>query len=252
MSKRTEMAVFEKTICIPGVRFTRTAMLFDRIDEETLIAGGAFLQAADECSAWWRGDHLNAYCGYNLAKDEKENGRAYDELTREDKLKQYTAKYSAIWNKEPKTLRQYLWIARLYNSSCRQDELFWTHHVEATVGSNGDLAICQNWLDLAVKNRWSASQLRAAIRKTRRDEQGEDEGPAAQTLLPMELVACRRFANAHIAGVAYMDLEEARAQLSELESVLAYAKALHARINPGLLPFTTNPQGGKESLSAAA
>ncbi len=264
MSKRTELMVMEKSISIPGVRFTRTSMIFDQLNEESLVAAGAFLQAVDECGAWWRGDHLAAYCGYNIGLEEKENGHAYDELTKQDKLKQYTSRYSTTWNREPKTLMHYLGMARFYNLSCRQEELSWSHHYEAAVGAggaSGDTAIAQNWLDLAIKHRWSASELRAAIRNAKRVEAAGTE-PRAQMLLPVELVNCRRFASAHLASVADMDVEEARAQLAELEHVHAYIVALTRRCAPiealnaantaGPLLAAAHLPRGKESLSAAA
>jgi len=233
MSKKTELAVFEKTIAIAGVRVTRTAMEFATTDAETLRDAGAFLQAVDACSAWWWGDFLAAYCGYEIKAEEDENG-PMDELTRGDKLKQYSAKYAVIANREPKTLWQYLWVARFYNSSCRQEQLTWTHHVEATVGADGDLAKAQEWLDAAIKHRWSSSELRAAIRKAKRADEADADGPEAQSLLPIELTNCRRWASAAIHRVDDMDVEEARAHLAELDQVLAYAKALHARLMPTL------------------
>mgnify|MGYP007089696095 CR=1 FL=1 len=253
MSKRTELQVMEQTIAIPGVRFTRSAMIFERLNEDTLVAAGAFLQAVDECGAWWRGDHLAAYCGYNIGLEEKENGRAYDELTKQDKLKQYTSKYAATWNREPKTLRHYLGMARFYNLSCRQDELSWTHHYEAAVGAGGavgDLAMAQEWLDLAIKNRWSVSELRAAIRNAKRAAAAPVE-PQAQMLLPVELVNCRRFVCAHIATVADMDVEEARAQLAELEQVHAYIMALTRRVSPSVGGFSQAQRAKDGELLAA-
>jgi ribosomal protein L20 len=247
MSKKTELAVFEKTIAIAGVRVTRTAMEFATTDAETLRDAGAFLQAVDACSAWWWGDFLAAYCGYEIKAEEDENG-PMDELTRGDKLKQYSAKYAVIANREPKTLWQYLWVARFYNSSCRQEQLTWTHHVEATVGADGDLAKAQEWLDAAIKHRWSSSELRAAIRKAKRADEADADGPEAQSLLPIELTNCRRWASAAIHRVDDMDVEEARAHLAELEQVHAYIVALTRRVSPSLSILPA--ERGKESFSA--
>ena len=252
MSKRTELQVMEQTIAIPGVRFTRTSMIFERLEEDTLLAAGAFLQSVDECGAWWRGDHLAAYCGYNIGLEEKENGRAYDEITKQDKLKQYTSKYAATWNYQPKTLQGFLALARFYNKDCRQSELSWSHHWEAAVGSRGkgDLATAQNWLDLALKHKWSKSQLRAAICNARREDAAPAE-PQVQMLLPVELVNCRRFASAHLSVVKDMELEEAQAQLVELDQVLAYIRALTERVQL-CVSQRRAPYNGQESLLEAA
>lgn len=253
MSKKTELAVMDRigrSIAASGVRVTRTGLEFARVDEQALQEAGSFLQTVDACSAWWWGDFLAAYCGYEVKAEEDEHG-PMDEITKGDRMKQYSARYAAISGKEPKTLWHYLSTSRFYsNSSRRREELTFTHHVEARDGAGGDEAIADQWLDAAVENRWSASELRAAIRKTKRAKQEPDE-PMPQTLLPMELVACRRFASAHLAKVADMDVDEARAQLVELEKVLEYIKALTLRVSSPTLSVVPTP-GGKESLPRAA
>lgn len=231
MSKKTELEVMERigrSITASGVRVMRTGLVFDKVDERALHEAGAFLQTVDACSAWWWGDYLAAYCGYEVKAEEAEHG-PMDEITKGDRLKQYTARYAAIAGKEPKTLWQYLWIARFYNFSCRQEELTWTHHVEATVGAEGDLAKAQKWLDAAVNNRWSASELRAAIRKTKRAEQEPDE-PMPQYVLPLELVQARRWGSAHLESVAEADMEELVAQVREVEPLIEWWKRAMGRI----------------------
>lgn len=232
MSKKTELDVMDRigrSITDHGVRVTRTGLTFERVDERALQEAGAFLQTVDACSAWWWGDYLAAYCGYEVKAEEDEHG-PMDELTKGDRMKQYTAKYAAIAGKEPKTLWHYLSTSRFYaNSSRRREELTFTHHVEARDGSNGDEAVADQWLDAAVEHRWSASELRAAIRKTKRAELEPDE-PMPQMVLPMELVACRRYASAHIGKVETMSVDEARAHLAELEQVHAYITALTRRV----------------------
>lgn len=242
MSKKTELAVFEGAMpAIEGVRFTRNALVFERVDEGALVAAGAFLQAVDACAAWWWGDFLAAYCGWSLKKDESDAGSKFDALTAVDRLKHYTARYAAIAGKEPKTLMMWKGVSEAFKSSRRREDLTWSHHAEVKFGCDGDEAVEDNWLDLAEKHRWSVSQLRAAMRKTKRSEQEPDE-PLPQLILPMEVVECRRYATAAIKRVDDMALEEARALLEELTPVLALAAALNRRLTPG----------GKESFSAAA
>lgn len=242
MRELMQRAVFEKSIAIDGCRFTPTALQFSRVDEETLVTAGAFLQAIENCSAWWWGDFLAAYCGYNLKVDEKENGGAFDELTRRDKEKQYSARYAAICAKEPKTLAHWKGVATFFNSSRRREELTWSHHIEAKEASDGDAAVADHWLDLAEKHKWTHAQLRAAIRRTKQAEQEPNE-PMPQLILPMEVVQCRRWAGAAIKRVDDMDIEEAVALLKELDNVITLAKALASRV--------ANAKGGKESLLAA-
>lgn len=243
MSEKTKLQVFERTIAIPGVRFTANAIHFERVDEEALHAAGAFLQAVDACAAWWWGDFLAAYCGYRLKADIKEEG-VMDTLTQQDRLKQYSAQYSNVCGKEPKTLWHWKSVADFYNSSRRREELSWTHHIEAKDASAGDTAVADNWLDLAIKHQWSASQLRAAIRRSKRVEQ-EPEEPLPQLILPMELVECRRWATAAVTRAETVDIEEAKLLLAELQPVLALASIYARRIAAAEAP------GGKESLFAA-
>ena len=241
MSKNTELAVFQKTIAIDGVKFNRTGLEFARVDQDTLLRVGAFLQAVDACSSWWWGDFLAAYCGYELKEEEKENGHAFDELTKCDKEKQYASKYALICDRDATTLWHWRSVANFFNSFRRRQELSHTHHVEAQNGSDGDEAIADNWLDLAEKHKWSVSQLRAAIRKSKRLEGAEDE-PMPQMLLPMELVAAGRWANMAAKRVDSMDINEVAAIYAEMKPILAYASLLAQRLIKG--------SGGKESITA--
>lgn len=243
MSKKNELVVFDRSIAIRGVKFGRTGLTFEEVDEGVLVEVGAFLQAVDACCAWWWGDFLAAYCGYNVKKDENDAGSQYDEIVRSEKLKQYTARYSLICDREAKTLKHWRSVSDFYNSSRRRDELSWTHHVEAKDGCDGDPSKADDWLDLAIKHKWSVGQLRAAIRTSKRAEIEPDE-PMPQLCLPMELVQCRRYAVTAINRVDRMDEKEAQALLAELKPVLAFAAALATRIS--------NEVGtGKESLLSA-
>lgn len=246
MSKRTELVAFERSIVIPGCRFTKSGLIIDRVDEETLVAVGAYLQAVDACAAWWWGDFLAAFCGFRLKADEKDAGQKFDELTKQERLRNYGAQYASICGKEPKTLWHWKGVAEFYESSRRREDLSWTHHVEAKDGSGGDKAVADNWLDLAEKNRWGVSELRAAIRRQKRAEQEPDE-PMPQMILPMELVQARRYASTAIKRVDDMELDEARALLAELTPVLLFASALAARTGQ-ILPSAP----GKESLRRAS
>lgn len=243
MSKKNELGVFQDSIAIPGVKFTRTSLEFDRVDEDALVKVGSFLQAVDACSAWWWGDFLVAYCGYNVGKEEKELATKFDEITHGEKLKQYSSQYSLICNREAKTLAHWRGVADFFNSSRRREELSHTHHVEAQNGSDGDSAVADNWLDLAVANRWSVSQLRAAIRQQKRAANEPDE-PLPQLILPLPLVECGRWAGMARKRVDDMDLSEAKALLAELQPILNLSALLAAKV-------VAAEGGGKESLTTA-
>lgn len=244
-----ELSVFDSTMpTIEGVRFTKNALIFSRIDGLALQSVGGYLQAIDACAAWWWGDLMAAYCGYRLKKDEADGGGSFDDITRQEKMKQYSAHYSAICGKEPKTLAHWKGVAEFYNSSRRREELTWSHHAEAKDGAEGDQAVADNWLDAAERHGWSVSELRAAIRKAKRETQEPSE-PMPQLVLPMELVEARRYATTAINRVDDMEISEARALLAELTPLLQFAVALERRVGNGQ-PLPATP--GKESLRRAS
>jgi hypothetical protein len=259
LQKRLE-AVVKDGGAIPGCEFGEVALTFSEVSAEVLALAGARLQVWEKKAAWYWGDYMVAYCDFVLEQDErerredaKEHGRAFiplDEMARGEALVRYSSQYAGTAGVEPGTLWQRKSLASFYQPCTRVQGLTYDHHRIAKWGSGGDLAVAQELLALALEKGWKASRLKAHINQTKRDDQGDDEGPTAQTLLPMELVACRRFASAHIASVADMDVEEARAHLAELEQVHAYIMALTRRVCPTLSTLPT--PGGKESLLASA
>ena len=227
MSTKNELIVFNQSIAIPGVTFSRTGLRFDQpVTPELLVQVGTFLQAVDQCSAWWWGDFLVAYCGYRL-KDE--NARGVDEITRGGKEKQYTAQYAYITGKDAQTLKNWRALANFFNSSCRQDELSHTHHIEAWSGSGGDKAIADHWLDLAVAGEWSCSRLRAEIRRKNRTELEPDE-PLPQFLLPLQVVEFAQWAAMKTKRIETMELDEARAILDEFAPILELVAAINVKL----------------------
>lgn len=230
MSKRTEVGVFESAIAIPGCRFTRNALIFEgTVDEQTLKAAGAFLQAVDACAAWWWGDFLVAYCGYSLKKQEREEGVS-DQITREERLKQYTAHFAQVCGREPSTL--YIWraVAEFFNFERRRSKLSYAHHHEAMWGSGRDKPdVADKWLDLAIEHSWSKSELRAAIRRAARAA-GEPEEPMPAIVHPLEMVAARRYAVMAMKRVDAMSKDEVEMLLMELAPLVQLAKELQRRI----------------------
>jgi hypothetical protein len=229
MSEQLSRSVFERSIQVQGCRFEKSALHIDLVNQDTLVEAGAFLQTVESCSAWWWGDFMVAYCAFRLEQDEADNGRAYDELVRADKLVRYTGDYAEIAKVEAGTLKQRKCVAAFFKPCTRVHGLDYTHHRIAMWGSGGDLAVAQEWLRLAEVNRWKPSELKAAINRKRRRESEPDE-PLPQLVLPMEVVECRRWASAAITRVDDMEMEEAKALLIELEGVALVIKALAAKV----------------------
>jgi len=107
---------------------------------------GSKLGMHSDATCWWLGDWL-AFGRTNY-------GRRYREGV-------------AVTGLEYKTLRNYAVVARAFEWSRRRNELSFQHHAEVCALAPDDQDM---WLDLAVRNRWSKSELRRQVRaRTRGD-----------------------------------------------------------------------------------
>ena len=139
-----------------GVRPSRTSMRFDpamTLDGWKLI--GAKLSLHSDATCWWLGDWL-AFGRTNY-------GRRYREGI-------------AVTGLEYKTLRNYAVVARAFEWSRRRHELSFQHHAEVCALAPDEQDM---WLDLAIRNGWSKSELRRRMRARARDEGGADANRAA-------------------------------------------------------------------------
>ena len=130
-----------------GVRPSRTSMRFDpamTLDGWKLI--GSKLGMHSDATCWWLGDWL-AFGRTNY-------GRRYREGI-------------AVTGLEYKTLRNYAVVARAFEWSRRRNELSFQHHAEVCALAPEDQDM---WLDLAVRNAWSKSELRRQVRARVRGE----------------------------------------------------------------------------------
>ena len=175
---------------------------------------------------------------------------AFDEIVRGEKLVRYAAQHAEACGVEVQTLQLWKSVAQFFREPLtRVKGLDWEHHRIAKWGSGGDLAVAQELLALALEKGWKASRLKAHINQTKRADEAEADGPEAQSLLPIELTNCRRWASAAIHQVADIPEKDAWAHWAELEQVRAYITALGRRLYPTLSALPATP-GGKESLSA--
>lgn len=105
---------------------------------------------AVQSSPWWIGGAINFLERKHLATDE-------------DRLK-HGVKYKGALRAtglEITTLRNYAAVDKRIETSRRRDELSWTHHADVAALAPRDQ---DKFLELAVKNRWSVSQLRKVLR----------------------------------------------------------------------------------------
>ncbi|WP_331744435.1 LmbU family transcriptional regulator [Streptomyces mirabilis] len=113
-------------------------------------AGHQLAGVVDSC-CWWLGDWL--VYGKDHYADRYERGIMAAGL-----------KYQ--------TLRNYAWVSRRFVLSRRRSGLSFQHHAEV---ASFPLDQQERWLDEAERKRWSTKQLRQAIKKDRRVENGGAE-----------------------------------------------------------------------------
>jgi hypothetical protein len=114
------------------------------IDYREWAAIGRRLGGIGRCSQWWLGDWVR----YGSAKW----GEKYAVAAR-------------ITGYDPHSLRNMVWISSRFDPSRRRDNLTWSHHASvATLDSEEQ----DSWLDRALSERLSVSDLRVELRASRR------------------------------------------------------------------------------------
>lgn len=224
MSKTSELEVFSKHIAIPGCAFSKRGVKVERTEEAFRNAFG-YLSAGDQAFSWWWGDVLVQYCDWQADLDgipEHDRGREYV---------RYSTKWAAMLQREAGTVKWWCQVARFYESASRLADLSWSHYQEAMAGSDGDLAVAQEWLDKAVEHNWSKTELRKQIRLMKRAE-AEPEEPAVE-FTQTELFACVRWSKAAVKRVPDMPMDEKKQLLATLQPILQLAMTLASEIEAG-------------------
>lgn len=225
MSERHMAEVLEKNIAVRGCEFSRTALVIRTADEATFIEVGRWLQTVEVCRAWWWGDFVVAYCKFRIEQDEADGECEPDPKVREERMVRYAAQYAQIAGVEVGTMKAWKQVAAFFEPLSRLTGLSWAHHFEAYAGSEGDLAVAQNWLERANREGWSKAQLRAAIRQQKRTAAvGATAEPAREVLFP-EWDKAERWASAAITRVGDMDEEELEAIVEGASAVIRLVEA---------------------------
>jgi hypothetical protein len=117
------------------------------LDPREWASAGRRLGAIGRCSQWWIGDWVR----YGTARW----GERYVEASR-------------ITAYDVSSLRNMAWVASRYGDlSLRSDKLTWSHHVLLAPLDPED---AQAWIERAVCERWSVSDLRIELRAAQRSE----------------------------------------------------------------------------------
>lgn len=149
----TSLATVEHAVQIPGVRVTRIGLEIDEnLTPEVVATVFACIEHITGCSNWLWGDAL-AFAG-------RQWGNQFV-----DSKYQHAAESTGL---AIPTLRTARYTAERIPMPRRRRELTFTHHAEIAYGFD-DPAVQDEWLDRAINEKWSAIQLRKAIRLSKQE-----------------------------------------------------------------------------------
>ena len=126
-------------VSFPEVSFQGQALVLNAMPFERWLELGKVLGQIEGAVQFWIGDYLNA--------GEKAYGEKYSQ---------------AVDAKEADRWKHYAWVARSVKSVYRKHHLSYKHH--EVVAPLETAAEQTKWLDDAIKNNWSVSELRQRIR----------------------------------------------------------------------------------------
>jgi hypothetical protein len=194
-----ELEVVSSAITLPGAKMTETALMIDpKVTDEQLGYIGSTLARMEGSRSWWIGD-------YGCALQSR-RGEAYTEGNAE------------VLGIEPNTFRQYKMVAEFLPAFTRVNALSFKHHFEAMMGAGGDLAVAQDWLSKAVKEGWSVSELRRAVRTARAEYKDDGLQPTGNGY--SALLDADRWARTQAKELDGYTPEQASAILSDLPALI--------------------------------
>jgi hypothetical protein len=194
-----QLEVVSQFVALPGATLTRTALIIDPSATDAQVAriGEALIQI-DGSRCWWIGD-------YGCALQQRRG-------------EHYTEGQAEVLGIHANVFRQYKMVAAFFNPLCRHNDLSFGHHYEAMGGSNGDLAIAQDWLDKTKENNWSVSELRKAVRVSRSDYKNDDLPPSGNGY--SALLDADRWASSQLKEISTYTPVRAAAILSDIERLV--------------------------------
>jgi hypothetical protein len=188
MSTATELDIVSSAVRFPRAEITLTALIIDpKASDEDLSKIGAALVSIEGSRSWWIGDYA---CALQARKGEH-----------------YTDGRAEALGIEQSTFWQYKAVASFFNPSTRVEDLTFKHHFEAMCGADGDLAVAQDWLDQAVKNEWSVSDLRRAVRTAKAEYKSDGLNPTGNGY--SALLEANRWASTQLKEIGGYTAEQA-------------------------------------------
>lgn len=236
MPAKNSLTKVSSLLAVPGARFTQTALLIDKTDERTITQIGRYLQTIDACVAWWWGDFIEAWCQRKLAE---ENAKVKAEASGDDEKRErlyvhYTTEYARLTGRDEYTVMQWRAVAAFFKVGSRLPTLSWSHHHEAMHGADGNVSVALEWMKRAVKNKWSKTQLRAAIRSM--NAHGDDDDSIMPSVRYAEVIQFKRWASTTLKRLPGMEASEAKMLRADLQPALELARELDVRFPPATDP----------------
>jgi hypothetical protein len=137
-----------------GVTLTTNSLAIT--DEDSFHRAGRALLSFDSYSQFWWGDYLLYAERHGLS----------------------TVLESASADLHRSTIYGYIEVSRLFRPEDRHPDLPFTHHaaIRYILGEDADIDEAKKWLALAAEKKFTAGDLREAMRTARRED-GHDPGP---------------------------------------------------------------------------
>lgn len=183
----------------------------------------------EKAIAWCRGDLAVRYVSRAKTIDAEAGVKARDERHARQMELEHIAAYADFLELNRDKVAEAEEIARFFPHELRRAELSFEHHAEAMTGSKGDRALASSWLDMAIANAWTVSELRAYIRKQNAaGNAGSDDEPPEHGI-DRKLSEIELWAAKQLKAVQSIPPSVARAQLNSLRRLVELVETLTRR-----------------------
>jgi hypothetical protein len=214
MSEQTNLMVVRQTVQFAGATVTKSSlMVAEGCSDDQLAEMGVALSVVHASCGWWLGD-------YGIALQER-------------KGEEYRTGRAEILGISESLWANCVMIARYFPASRRLEALSIYHHWEAIRGAGGvekaDLKAAIRWLNGAVKNKWSVSQMREQVNKSLATLKPPDTPPLENIFLPLD--EADKWAHQHLKEANVTDPEHAKALLTRFQELISFFERLREIAN---------------------